>query len=90
MIANSLALVWPYGILGSNAGFPFQDTDTLLYMLLLVDGAWSAWTEWTNCSVTCWSYRSRECDDPAPLYFGLDCVGDYNQSMRCRELPCDG
>ena len=58
-------------------------------IVFTVDGGWSEWTEWTNCSVTCWTARSRECDNPAPLYFGRDCQGDFNESMRCTDYPCD-
>lgn len=41
------------------------------------DGAWGAWIPWASCSGGCTGaneyFRTRTCDDPAPLAGGNDC-----------------
>lgn len=63
-----------------------------------VNGGWSNFTEWTDydeCSALCGNgtkdqYRTRTCDNPAPMYGGDDCVGPSkeDQNIHCREHDC--
>ncbi|WAR26346.1 LOW QUALITY PROTEIN: HMCN1-like protein [Mya arenaria] len=58
------------------------------YVLCPVDGGWSYWTEWTQCSVTCdgqgTQSRNRSCDNPHPLFGGAKCQGDEYAMRDCR------
>ncbi|KAL3886469.1 hypothetical protein ACJMK2_026454 [Sinanodonta woodiana] len=49
-----------------------------------VDGSWSEWTGWNGCSRGLHS-RSRECNNPAPLYNGTDCQGTHVDVATCTE-----
>ncbi|XP_052785944.1 fibroleukin-like [Mya arenaria] len=47
--------------------------------LLSVDGQWGNWMGWTKCDTRCKTgqgYRSRECNNPVPLYGGASCSGE--------------
>merc|ERR1712045_1062723 len=56
-----------------------------------IDGGFSAWDEWTPCTVECGSgdqTRNRRCDSPVPEFGGLECVGDFSECQRCNMDPC--
>lgn len=56
-----------------------------------IDGQFSEWNEWTECSQTCGNgiqHRARNCSNPAPLYGGKDCTGNYIEYVDCNEIPC--
>ena len=62
-------------------------------MIIVVDGQWNAWTNWTACSRTCGNghqNRQRTCvyDDIAP--HGADCQGSAAERQRCKESECPG
>ncbi|WAR28961.1 TENR-like protein [Mya arenaria] len=44
-----------------------------------VDGQWGNWMGWMKCDTRCktgqW-YRTRECNNPSPLYGGASCSGE--------------
>ncbi|KAL4218698.1 hypothetical protein ACF0H5_021286 [Mactra antiquata] len=51
-----------------------------------VDGGWTDWIESEGCSVTCGNgtkIKSRTCENPEPLYIGMDCEGDSFQVVEC-------
>ena len=53
---------------------------------MLVDGEYSDWSPWTECSVTCSlgsQVRSRSCTNPAPAHGGLPCEGDEWEVQDC-------
>ncbi|KAL8580949.1 hypothetical protein ACOMHN_017516 [Nucella lapillus] len=55
-------------------------------LLVYVDGGWSAWTDWSHCSVTCGEgkkSRTRICDHPAPLNGGQACAGPSQAFLDC-------
>ncbi|XP_046550815.1 SCO-spondin-like [Haliotis rubra] len=60
-----------------------------------VNGVWSLWGEWGECSVTCESgiqQRTRSCNHPPALHGGNDCVGETEQTRPCTldMCPVDG
>ena len=62
-------------------------------LLILVDGAWSAWGNWTACSKTCSKgvqHRRRLCNSPPPANGGHMCPGPANQSLSCNQGDCPG
>eukprot|EP00800_Vazella_pourtalesii_P019814 TRINITY_DN687_c0_g1_i6.p1 TRINITY_DN687_c0_g1~~TRINITY_DN687_c0_g1_i6.p1 ORF type:complete len:1458 (+),score=297.65 TRINITY_DN687_c0_g1_i6:296-4669(+) len=60
-----------------------------------IHGAWSEWSEWDTCSVSCGDgthSRVRTCDNPAPQFGGDPCLehGTERQDCRLRDCPIDG
>ena len=56
-----------------------------------VDGQWGTWSTWSECSVTCdkgQRTRMRQCNAPAPMNGGKDCVGDHQQVEDCAKGRC--
>ena len=61
--------------------------------LRAVDGGWSRWTQWTECSTSCGNgtrHRVRTCTEPVPMHGGRDCVGENMQSRPCFLRHCPG
>ena len=59
----------------------------------IVDGEWSNWSDYGDCSVTCGNgsrTRSRECNAPEPSGGGSPCSGESNQTDECKEITCPG
>ena len=62
---------------------------------LVVNGAYSPWSDWTPCMVTCGggeSMRTRQCTNPSPEFGGKDCssLGKSTEIMKCKNDPCPG
>ena len=58
-----------------------------------MDGVWSDYDEWGECSETCGTgsqTRSRTCTNPAPAHGGDECVGEETESQDCNTDPCPG
>jgi len=56
-----------------------------------VDGVWSPWSTWTECTVTCNTgtrTRTRTCNSPEPDEYGQDCQGDAIETEDCNTSPC--
>ena len=65
----------------------------LLYFFYTVDGGFSTWGDFSPCSGSCGGglqTRSRQCDNPKPLYGGLDCarLGPANETRACNTFYC--
>ncbi|CAK8691082.1 unnamed protein product [Clavelina lepadiformis] len=58
-----------------------------------VDGKWSQWSDWGECSKTCGygeKRRTRLCNNPRPRNTGKWCIGDATQIDRCITNFCQG
>ncbi|KAK0408932.1 hypothetical protein QR680_004246 [Steinernema hermaphroditum] len=55
-----------------------------------IDGGWSTWTEWSQCTVSCGSgiqRRVRFCNNPVTVK-GNYCKGDFIESRACDNEDC--
>ncbi|KAM9436595.1 semaphorin-5A [Clarias gariepinus] len=58
---------------------------------LTVNGGWSVWSSWTQCSRDCSSgvrSRKRTCTNPKPKYGGTTCSGPAQEYQECNTTPC--
>lgn len=58
-----------------------------------VDGGWSQWGAWTDCSLPCGGgvkFRRRQCDNPSPQSGGRGCLGVSEQQKDCNIHLCTG
>uniref|UniRef100_A0A8C7VBG6 SCO-spondin n=1 Tax=Oryzias sinensis TaxID=183150 RepID=A0A8C7VBG6_9TELE len=56
-----------------------------------VDGRWTPWSVWADCSVTCGGgthVRTRACINPPPRNNGSDCSGPDRETRDCQTPPC--
>ena len=59
----------------------------------LVDGGWSAFGAWGECSQRCGGgeqERSRTCTNPPPAHGGAECPGSDKETQPCNTQPCIG
>lgn len=57
-----------------------------------MDGHWSPWTPWGQCSVSCGTglqSRYRFCSNPQQSGSGLPCLGSHREDQVCVGAPCD-
>ncbi|XP_061877506.1 SCO-spondin isoform X2 [Entelurus aequoreus] len=56
-----------------------------------VDGAWTPWSVWSDCSVTCGpgtQVQTRACINPPPRNNGSQCDGSEKQTQDCHAPLC--
>lgn len=57
-----------------------------------INGGWSFWSPWTDCSAECGigkKSRVRECTNPVPLFGGMFCQGLNKEIIECDSgVPC--
>jgi len=61
--------------------------------LLLVNGGWSLWSAWSPSCPTCGpglTRRSRVCNNPVPMFGGLNCSENSTEEMNCATPYCPG
>ncbi|XP_069698808.1 A disintegrin and metalloproteinase with thrombospondin motifs 12-like [Periplaneta americana] len=57
-----------------------------------VNGGWSAWSKWSDCSRTCGGgikFMDRDCTAPTPQNHGRYCLGERREYRVCNTRPCD-
>lgn len=63
-----------------------------VFIVSLVSGGWSDWSEWTICELVCedglLSNRTRLCDNPEPQNGGDTCQGEVSESKPCPKVNC--
>ncbi|XP_043272825.1 netrin receptor UNC5B-like isoform X2 [Venturia canescens] len=55
-------------------------------LTVYVNGGWSSWSGWSECSVRCGrgiQRRTRTCSNPSPINGGQTCPGPATQRMEC-------
>lgn len=58
-----------------------------------MNGGFSNWSGYGECSVTCGTGshdRTRQCNNPKPAHGGNKCAGDVKQTKECKMKPCPG
>ena len=58
-----------------------------------VDGNWTSWGSWGECSSSCGTgitSRHRTCTAPAPTGLGKDCIGEASSYEVCVKSACPG
>ena len=58
-----------------------------------VDGNYTEWSQWTQCSKTCGGgekTRERSCSNPAPQGNGQPCEGEPEETVVCNKQECEG
>uniref|UniRef100_A0A3B4ZIA7 Spondin-like TSP1 domain-containing protein n=1 Tax=Stegastes partitus TaxID=144197 RepID=A0A3B4ZIA7_9TELE len=66
---------------------------TKCFVLFPVDGGWTPWSVWSDCSVTCGQgthVRTRACINPPPRNNGSHCTGPERETQHCQTSPCLG
>ena len=63
------------------------------YICLAIDGNYTEWSKWSDCSVTCGGgkqTRSRTCTNPHPKHGGKNCdeLGPASETQECNPDPC--
>uniref|UniRef100_A0A3P8NP04 SCO-spondin n=1 Tax=Astatotilapia calliptera TaxID=8154 RepID=A0A3P8NP04_ASTCA len=56
-----------------------------------LDGAWTPWSVWSDCSATCGRgthVRTRACINPPPRNNGSHCSGPEKETQDCQTPPC--
>lgn len=62
--------------------------------LIVVDGAWGSWDNWSQCSVTCADpntttetmSRQRLCNNQSLTGNGQECVGSHIEEANCTSI----
>jgi len=74
---------------GAECDGDFKETQVCSTTACPIDGVWSKWSDWTDCSKTCaggFTERSRTCE--GPFYGGKDCDGKAKETKECNPTPC--
>ncbi|XP_072035679.1 coadhesin-like [Amphiura filiformis] len=78
---------------GSNLRDNFYQEDKCMDVLICpVDGNWTSWSEWSECSVPCgggFKSRNHSCTNPVPAAGGKDCDGNTTEVVYgCNSEVC--
>ncbi|XP_078604169.1 hemicentin-1-like isoform X2 [Branchiostoma floridae x Branchiostoma japonicum] len=76
---------------GRSCVGPYTETKTCNPRQCEIDGGWSEWSVWEECSATCGKgvhQRTRSCNNPMPQNGGKPCTGESTQVQDCHADPC--
>lgn len=68
-------------------------SDSVMFHLCIVDGSWSEWSPWEECTRSCGRgnrTRTRTCNNPSAQYGGRPCEGNAIEIIMCNIRPCPG
>ena len=71
----------------------FVDNVFFSFYFSAIDGNYTEWTKWSDCSATCGGgskTRVRACTNPPPQHGGKNCIelGPASATMECSPNPC--
>ncbi|CAF1679281.1 unnamed protein product [Rotaria magnacalcarata] len=73
-------------------GAPLETAYCLTNVSCPINGGWTTWTSWSNCSLNCsggMQTRTRNCTNPSPANNGAPCIGSSYQYQTCNDaIPC--
>ena len=80
------------GMLWSALTFSCKDTRWLYFCTIIVDCKWSAWNEWTPCSVTCGNgtITQERYEEQQSAFGGKPCEGQRIKTEECKITDCPG
>ena len=63
-------------------------SNVFAYNIVVVDGGWSEWNSWSNCTKAVGGIqtRKRECTNPEPAYGGKHCDGTSALLRGCSNM----
>ncbi|KAL4226072.1 hypothetical protein ACF0H5_014060 [Mactra antiquata] len=76
---------------GNTCPGMFMDVKKCNLVECPVNGHWSVWSSWSDCSGTCGNStksRVRVCDNPLPQHNGSFCTGRSKEEADCAQSPC--
>lgn len=77
---------------GSYCNGTLQDFNKCFTRNCPIDGGWTNWSEYGECSRTCgygvYKQRTRNCTNPEPKYGGSNCTGDEDDFELCDYVDC--
>lgn len=68
-------------------------SDGVMSHLRAVDGSWSDWSPWEECTRSCGRgnrTRTRTCSNPSAQHGGRPCEGAAVEMIMCNVRPCPG
>ncbi|XP_022803075.1 coadhesin-like [Stylophora pistillata] len=77
---------------GAQCVGPSKETQACNTHECPVNGGWSNWGDWGQCSASCGDgqhARSRTCTNPPPSGGGAQCSGDSQETRTCKNGPCN-
>lgn len=77
----------------SKNNYTFIKQGNTFNKFALVNGVWSAFGNWSDCSSTCgisFKVQTRSCNEPEPKYGGQPCQGSSNNTLPCTVPSCPG
>lgn len=77
----------------SISPFNWNESDGVTCRLCVVDGSWSEWSPWEECTRSCGRgnrTRARTCTNPSAQHGGRPCEGSPVAVIMCNVRPCPG